>query len=181
MAISIQTLYLILSRSTFLSQYSHKSSWEWSNKFFTTGFGNVLPFLHADPLNSVRLGGERWWTAIFRFLQRCSIGFKSGLWLCHSRTFTELFWNHSFVILAVCLGLLACWKVNVRPILRSWTLWKRFLSRISMYLVAFIFFSIATSRPVPAAEKHPHSMMLPPRCFTWWMVLGRWGAVPGGE
>ncbi len=31
--------------------------------------------------SSVRLDGKRWWTAIFRSLQRCSIGFKSGLWL----------------------------------------------------------------------------------------------------
>ncbi len=30
--------------------------------------------------SSVRLDGKRWWTAIFRSLQRCSIGFKSGLW-----------------------------------------------------------------------------------------------------
>ncbi len=29
--------------------------------------------------SSVRLDGKRWWTAIFRSLQRCSIGFKSGL------------------------------------------------------------------------------------------------------
>ncbi len=36
--------------------------------------------------SSVRLDGKRWWTAIFRSLQRCSIGFKSGLWLGHSRT-----------------------------------------------------------------------------------------------
>ncbi len=33
--------------------------------------------------------------------------------------------------------------------------------------------SIATSRPVPAAEKHPHSMMLPPPCFTVGTVLDR--------
>ncbi len=110
--------------------------------------------------SSVRLDGKRWWTAIFRSLQRCSIGFKSGLWLGHSRTVTELLWSHSFVILAVCLGSLSCWKVNLRPSLRSWALWRRFSSRISLYLAAFIFPSIATSRPVPAAEKHPHSMML---------------------
>ncbi len=36
--------------------------------------------------SSVRLDGKRWWTAIFRSLQRCSIGFKSGLWLGHSRS-----------------------------------------------------------------------------------------------
>ncbi len=46
-------------------------------------------------------------------------------------------------------------------------------SRISPYLAAFIFPSIATSRPVPAAEKHPHSMMLPPPCFTVGTVLDR--------
>ncbi len=124
--------------------------------------------------SSVRLDGKRWWTAIFRSLQRCSIGFKSGLWLGHSRTVTELLWSHSFVILAVCLGSLSCWKVNLRPSLRSWALWRRFSSRISLYLP-----SIATSRPVPAAEKHPHSMMLPPPCFTVGTVLDRWWAVPG--
>ncbi len=117
--------------------------------------------------SSVRLDGKRWWTAIFRSLQRCSIGFKSGLWLGHSRTVTELLWSHSFVILAVCLGSL------------SWALWRRFSSRIFLYLAAFIFPSIATSRPVPAAEKHPHSMMLPPPCFTVGTVLDRWWAVPG--
>ncbi len=104
---------------------------------------------------------------------------KSGLWLGHLRTVTELLWSHSFVILAVCLGSLSCWKVNLRPSLRSWALWRRFSSRISLYLAAFIFPSIATSRPVPAAEKHPHSMMLPPPCFTVGTVLDRWWAVPG--
>ncbi len=128
--------------------------------------------------SSVRLDGKRWWTDIFRSLQRCSIGFKSGLWLGHSRTVTELLWSHFFVILAVCLGSLSCWKVNLRPSLRSWALWRRFSSRISLYLAAFIFPSIATSRPVPAAEKHPHSMMLPPPCFTVGTVLDRWWAVP---
>ena len=110
--------------------------------------------------SSVRLDGERWWTAIFRSLQRCSIGFRSGLWLGQSRMVTELFRSHSFVILAYFS-------------LRSRALWKRFSSRISLYLAAFIFPSIATSRPVPAAEKHPRSMMLPPPCFTVGIVLGR--------
>uniref|UniRef100_A0A9J7Z754 Transposase Tc1-like domain-containing protein n=1 Tax=Cyprinus carpio carpio TaxID=630221 RepID=A0A9J7Z754_CYPCA len=38
----------------------------------------------AQLSSSVRLDGKRWWTAIFRSLQRCSIGFKSGLWPGHS-------------------------------------------------------------------------------------------------
>ena len=40
--------------------------------------------------SSVMLDGARWCTAIFKSLQRCSIGFKSGLWLGYSRTFTDM-------------------------------------------------------------------------------------------
>ena len=43
----------------------------------------------------------------------------------------------------------------------------------SLYFAPFLFPSILTSLPVPAAEKHPHSMMLPPPCFTVGMVLVR--------
>ena len=37
-------------------------------------------------------------------------------------------------------------------------LWSRFSLRISLYFAPFIFPSILTSLPVPAAEKHPHRM-----------------------
>ncbi len=75
---------------------------------------SAIPPCRSSPVLSgwmVNVGGQ----PIFRSLQRCSIGFKSGLWLGHSRTVTELLWSHSFVILAVCLGSLSCWKVNLRP------------------------------------------------------------------
>ena len=42
----------------------------------------------------------------------------------------------------------------------------RFSSRISLYFALFSFPFILTSLPVPATEQHPHSMMLPPLCFT---------------
>ncbi|MEQ2176134.1 hypothetical protein GOODEAATRI_024928 [Goodea atripinnis] len=43
---------------------------------------------------------------------------------------------------------------------------------MSLYIAAFIFPSIMTSLPVPAAEKHPHSMtLLPPPSFTIGLVL----------
>ena len=38
-------------------------------------------------------------------------------------------------------------------------------------MAAFIFPSTLTSLLVPAAEKHPHSLMLPPPCFTVGMVM----------
>ncbi len=125
--------------------------------------------------SSVRLDGKRWWTAIFRSLQRCSIGFKSGLWLGHSRTVTELLGSHSFVFLAVCLGSLSCWKVNLRPSLRSWALWRRFSSRISLYLAAFIFPSIATSRPV--LSSCPCSWKTPPQHDAATTMLHCWDCI----
>ena len=63
-------------------------------------------------------------------------------------------------------------KMYLHPSLRSWALWSRFSSRISLYLAPFIFPSILTSLPVPAAEKQPHSMMLPPPCCIVVMVSG---------
>ncbi len=131
---SIQTLCSVLVEAPF-----------WFNTAMSLFGKDATSFSHLDLgilchsslqilSSSVRLDGKRWWTAIFRSLQRCSIGFKSGLWLGHSRTVTELLWSHSFVILAVCLGSLSCWKVNLRPSLRSWALWRRFSSRISLYL-----------------------------------------------
>ena len=64
--------------------------------------------------SSVRLDGERHCTAIFKSLQR-SIGFKSGLWQGHSRTFRDWSHSHSCVVLAVCLESLSCWKLNLHP------------------------------------------------------------------
>ncbi len=61
-----------------------------------------------------------------------SIRFKSGLWLGHSRTFTELSLSHSFVILSVCLGWLSCWKMNLCPSLRS-TLEQVFIKDVSVH------------------------------------------------
>ena len=96
----------------------------------------------------------------------------SGLWLGHSRTFRDLSRSHSCVVLAVCLGSLSCSKVNLCPSLRSWALWSRFSSRMSLYFAPFNFPSILTSLPVPANEKQPHSMMLLPPYLTVGMVQG---------
>ena len=65
--------------------------------------------------SSVRLDEEHSCTAIFRSLQRCLTRFRSGLLFGPSRTFRDLSRNHSCVVLALCLGLLSCWKVNIHP------------------------------------------------------------------
>ena len=115
--------------------------------------------------SSVSLDGEGRWTSLFMSLQRWSIEFKSRLWLAHSRTPKDLSRSHYCIVLAV-----FCWKENLRPSLRSWVLRSKFSSRISLYFAMFIFPSILISLPVPATEKHPHSMMLPQPCFTVGMV-----------
>ncbi len=179
MYISIHSLYSILCWNT-LAPITASSLFVYDATSLAHLFlGSSSHSSLQDLSSSIRSDGERRCTAIFRSLQRCSIGFKSGLWLGHSRTFTELSCSHSFVILAVCLGSLSCWKMNLHPSLRSRALWSRFSSRMSLYIAAFIFPSILTSLPVPAAEKHPHSMMLPRPCSTVGMVLARWWVVPG--
>ena len=48
---------------------------------------------------------------------------------------------------------------------------KQVLLKDLLYLAPFLVPSILISPPVPASEKHPHSMMLPPPCFMVGMVL----------
>ena len=116
--------------------------------------GSVAAQLFSGPSRDVRLGsspGSGWAT----------------------RTFRDLSQSHSCVDLAVYLGLLSCWKVNLHPSLEVLRSLEQVLSWISLYFAPFIFPSILTSLPVPASEKHPHSMMLPPPCFTVEMVSSR--------
>ena len=87
------------------------------------------------------------------------IPFFSADPLNHSRTFRDLPWSHSCVVLAVCLGSLSWRKVNLRPSLRTRALWSRFSS---LYFTPFIFSSILTSLPVPAAWCQVSS-----RCDAW--------------
>jgi hypothetical protein len=122
--------------------------------------------------SSVRLDGERRCTAILKSFQRCSIGFKSGLCLGHSWTFRHLSPIHSCVVLAVCLRSLSCWKVNLRHSLSSWALALEQVFIKDLSDLCSTHFSLLISLPIPAAEKHPKSMMLLPPCFTVGVVPG---------
>ena len=85
--------------------------------------------------------GEHWWTAIFKSCHRFSIGFRSWLWLGHSRTFLSLFLSHSNVALVVCFVSLSCWKVNFCPNFSFHAEGRRFSSRIFLYFVLSSFVS----------------------------------------
>ena len=52
------TLYSVLCRSTFGSDYSLESSWVWRYKFGTPVFGEFLAFFSADPVKLCQVGGE---------------------------------------------------------------------------------------------------------------------------
>ena len=105
-------------------------------------------FFSAEPLRLHRVG---WGASV-------QICFLINLNLGHSRTFTELSW--SFVIL--CFGSLSCWKIRPSPTEAGYH---------HGCIAAFIFPSTPTGFPLPAAEKRPLSMMLPPPCFTVETVL----------
>ena len=150
-------------------------------RYVSTSFAHLETeiFAHSSLQNSsssVRLDGERLWTAVFRSCHRFSIGFRSGLWLGHSNTICFVL-NPSIVALALWLASLSCWKVNLRPSLKSYVDSNRFSSKISLYLAPSIFPSTLTIFPVPAEEKHPQSMMLLPPYLTVGMVCSGWCAV----
>ena len=166
--ISIPTLYSVLCWSTFGGDYSLDFSWVWRYKIGTIVFGEFIPFFSADPCKLCQVGWGALLHSYFQVSPEMLDWVQVRALAGPSRTFRDLSRSHSCVILAVCLGLLSCWKVNLRPSLRFWALWNRFSSRIS----SFIFPSILTCLPVAAAEKHPHSMMLPTSCFTVEMLPG---------
>ncbi len=58
--------------------------------------------------NSATLEGFRAWMDCLRSCHSISIGFKSGLWLGHSKTLILFFLSHSEVDLLVCLRSLSC-------------------------------------------------------------------------
>ena len=99
----------ILCRTAFLCNYSCKSFFGDVSNSFAHLESDI--FAHSSLQNSsssVRLDGERLWTAIFKSCHRFSIGFRSRHWLGHSNTQICFDLNYSIVALAVCLGLLSC-------------------------------------------------------------------------
>ena len=167
-SISTQPLESIPCRSAFGSDYSFDSSWVCLYQLFTSGFGDFPPFFLADLLKLCHVE------------QRGSVNKNVQVfsWATHvlshscSEVIPVLLWLSAWVSLS-------CWNINLHCSQRSSALWSRLSSRICLYLAPFIVPSILTSLQVPAAEKHPHSMMLPPPCFTVGMVLNGWWAVLG--
>lgn len=118
------------------------------------------------------------WIEVFRSHHRFSLEFKSGLWLGHSWVKT-LFLSHSCVLFAMRFGFLLCWDINFHPKRRLLATRNRSFLRICLCLVPSFLLFIRTSFSVPPAEKHPHSMILPPPWLMIRVVLPAWWAVFG--
>ena len=128
--------------------------------------------------SSVMFWGLHSWTQLFSKAYRFSIGFRSGDWLGHYRTLMRFVVSHASTLFAVCLGSLLCWNPKRCPKHSSHTETWRFSANISLYITPFILPSTWTRWPVPELEKQPHSMMLPPPCFTVGMVFRGLNASP---
>uniref|UniRef100_A0A8C7IN68 Solute carrier family 37 member 4 n=1 Tax=Oncorhynchus kisutch TaxID=8019 RepID=A0A8C7IN68_ONCKI len=93
---SMQTLYSVVVEAP-LAVITALSLLGYDATSLHTSIWGGSPILLCRPSSSVRLDGECHCTAIFWSLQRCSIGFKSRLWLSNSRIFRDLSRSHSCV------------------------------------------------------------------------------------
>lgn len=82
--------------------------------FLHFSIGIFAHFSCAKASSSLMFDGLHVATAFFKSHQRFSrvLGFKSGDWDGHSRTFQDPFLNQALLDLAVCLGSLSCWRVQ---------------------------------------------------------------------
>ncbi len=117
---------------------------------------------------SQALSGRMGQMHIFRFLQKYLIGFKSRLWLGHSRTFTELCISHSCCMLRVIVLLEG---ESARSEVLNALDWV-FIKAISIFWCIELFFYSEFLGPC----KQPHSIRLLPAHFTFGMVLCMWWA-----
>ncbi len=155
-------------------------SWTWvflgmTQQALHTWIGGFSAILLCKFSSSVRLDGDHRWTAIFRSLQRCSIGFKSGLWLYIHRVVPKP--------LLCCLGCVL--KIIVllegEPLAQSVvlsTVKQVFIEDISVLCSIQLSLnpdqSPSSCRWKTPPQKHPHRLL--PAHYTFGMVLCRWWA-----
>ena len=102
------------------SDYSLKPSWVRCYTLGTPVFGEFLPFFSADPLKLWQVGWGALLHGYFQASQEMFDRVQVRALVGHSRTFRDLSRSHSCIVLTVCTSL------------RSWVLYSRFSSRISL-------------------------------------------------
>ncbi len=101
------------------------------------------------------------------------MGFKSGDWGGHTRTWILLFSNHTVALFQVCFGSLSCWKILSSSFISNFSkLSTNPSSKISQYCTASMIPWTSTSFPTPFHPIQPHTMRLfPPPCLTVGVVV----------
>ena len=115
--------------------------------------------------------GSRARTCHFNLVHKFSIRLRSGFWEGHSKTFIFFCLSHFETIFALCFGSLSCWKVHLWRRCNFLTDNCRFFGKIFKWSSFFMIPSTLESSPVRVEAKQPHSIMLPPLCFTVGMVF----------
>lgn len=105
----------ILCRGTFCGNHSSKSLWISLYELATSYHWDLCPFVLAKLLQLLQVGWLVLVNSNLYVWPQNFYGFKSWLWLGHANTFKCFPLNHSSAALAVCLGSLSCWKVNLHP------------------------------------------------------------------
>lgn len=136
----------------FWQQLHHWYFWVWHNKLCTPEFRGLMSFFFPD------LCQVGWWAlvAILMYLQKCSIGSKSGVWLRHSRTF----------------------RVVPMPLLHCLDFVLRVIGLLQSVPSAQSEVLSPVNWAVKQSKKHFQSMILPPPCFTVGVVVCRWWVMP---
>ena len=113
---------------------------------------------------------------------------QSKHWVCVDWSQSGLhIWTlqfHSILFYWTARALSGCTEIGYEQPFKSQILywievWIKLSSRVFIYFAAFILPSTFTRLPAPAAKEHPHSMMLPPPCFTMGTACLWWCAVAG--
>ncbi len=122
---------------------------------------SAILLLTSSPLKLFQVGWGR----------RTFSGFSRNIWLGSSPGCGWATHGHSqsclYATLAVCLGSLSCWKVNLLSSLRFWMLWTGF-----SYFGALSFSSTLTSPSVTVVEKQPITW----GCYQHTLLLGWYSA-----
>jgi hypothetical protein len=135
--VNIHTLYSGLFWSIFSSDYSLESSWVWRYKLGTPVFGEFITFFSADPLKLCQVG---WGVSLHSYFQvspEIFGQFQVQALAGPLNDIRRLVPKPLLRCLGCVLRVVVLLEGEPSPSLRSWALWSRFSSRISLLRLSF--------------------------------------------
>ncbi len=175
----MHTLKLIRCWSTFWFDYTtlDYTTLFWVYQHGTSLLGNICPLFFTKMLHICQRARASPVHSPLQVTPQIFNRFRAGLWLGHSKTLSS---SGEAILLLILMYALGCCRSERWSSSSSSAIYKeawRFCSNIDWYLELFIIPSTLTKAPIPAEEKQPQSVMLPPPCFTVGMVFFWWCAV----